>query len=57
MHKIVLAFSLGINFINSEVPWKTALLLSAIFCLASPIGGEIGATQGASDGESVTVSQ
>ena len=54
-HKIVLAFSLGINFINSEVPWKTALLLSTIFCLASPIGGGIGATLAASDGESVSM--
>ena len=55
IHKTVLAFSLGINFINSEVPWKTALLLSTIFCVASPIGGGIGATLAASDGESVTV--
>ena len=55
IHKTVLAFSLGINFINSEVPWKTALLLSTIYCLASPIGGGIGTSLVASDGESVTV--
>ena len=55
IHKVVIAFSLGINFINSQVPWKTTVLLSAIFCLASPVGGGIGASLAASGGESVAV--
>ena len=55
IHKTVLAFSLGINFITAEVPWKTGLLLAVIFCLASPVGGGIGALLVASNSESVTV--
>ena len=55
IHKTVLAFSLGINFITAQVPWKTGLVLAVIFCLASPVGGGIGAILVASDGESVTV--
>ena len=55
IHKTVLAFSLGINFITAQVPWKTGLLLATIFCLASPVGGGIGVTLAVRDGESVTV--
>ena len=55
IHKTVLAFSLGINFITAQVPWKTGLVLAVIFCLASPVGGGIGASLVASNSESVTV--
>ena len=55
IHKTVLAFSLGINFITAQVPWKTGLLLAVIFCLASPVGGGIGASLVAGDSESVAV--
>ena len=56
IHKTVLAFSLGINFITAQVPWKTGLVLAVIFCLASPVGGGIGAILVARNSESVTVS-
>ena len=55
IHKTVLAFSLGINFITAQVPWKTGLLLAIIFCLASPVGGGIGASLVAGGGESVAI--
>ena len=55
IHKTVLAFSLGINFITAQVPWKTGLLLAVIFCLASPVGGGIGASLVTGDSESVAV--
>ena len=55
VHKSVLAFSLGINFVTTQVRWKTSLLLAVIFCLASPVGGAVGTILAASDGESVTI--
>ena len=53
IHKAILAFSLGINFITAQVPLKISLVLAVIFCLASPMGGAIGTSLVASDGESV----
>ena len=50
-----MAFSLGINFITVQVPWKTGLLLAIIFCLASPVGGGIGTGLVASDSESAVI--
>ena len=55
IHKTILAFSLGINFITVKVPWKTGLLLTVIFCLVSPLGGGIGTVLAADDSESVEV--
>ena len=55
IHKTILAFSLGINFVTVQVPLKTSLLLTIIFCLASPIGGGIGTSLVAGDSESVQV--
>lgn len=55
IHKTILAFSLGINFVTIQVPLKTSLLLTIIFCLASPIGGGIGTSLVAGDSESVQV--
>lgn len=55
IHKAILAFSLGINFVTIQVPLKTSLLLTIIFCLASPIGGGIGTSLVADDSESVQV--
>ena len=52
---MVLAFSLGINFITVQVPWKTGLLLTIIFCVASPVGGGIGTALVASDSETAGV--
>ena len=54
-HKLVLAFSLGINFVTVQVPWKTSLLLTIIFCVASPIGGGIGTGLVASGSETAAV--
>ena len=51
----MLAFSLGINFLTAQVRWKTSLLLTLIFCLASPVGGAIGTVLASSNGESVTI--
>lgn len=55
IHKAILAFSLGINFVTIQVPLKTSLLLTIIFCVASPIGGGIGTSLVAGDSESVQV--
>lgn len=55
IHKTILAFSLGINFVTIQVPLKISLLLTIIFCLASPIGGGIGTSLVAGDSESVQV--
>ena len=55
IHKAILAFSLGINFITVQVSLKISLLLTIIFCVASPIGGAIGTSLIASDSESVAV--
>ena len=55
IHKTILAFSLGINFITVKVPWKTGLLLAIIFCLASPLGGGIGTVLAADDSDSVAI--
>ena len=55
IHKAILAFSLGINFITAQVPLKISLLLTVIFCLASPTGGAIGTTLAASDSDSVGI--
>ena len=54
-HKMVLAFSLGVNFITVQVPWKTGLLLTIIFCVASPVGGGIGTALVASGSETAGV--
>ena len=53
IHKVILAFSLGINFITAQVPLKISLLLTLTFCLASPTGGAIGTILSANDGDSV----
>jgi len=55
IHKAILAFSLGINFITTKVPLKISLLLTIIFCLASPIGGGIGAALASGGGDSVAI--
>ena len=55
IHKVILAFSLGINFVTAQVPLKISLLLTLTFCLASPIGGAIGTVLSANDSESVAL--
>ena len=55
IHKIILAFSLGINFVTVQVALKSILLLTAVFALASPIGGGVGIALAVSNGKSVTV--
>jgi len=55
VHKTILAFSLGINFITVKVPYKTSLLLTIIFCVASPIGGAVGTVLALCNSQSVTI--
>ena len=55
VHKTILAFSLGINFITVQVPYKTSLLLTIIFCVASPIGGAVGTVLALCNSQSVTI--
>ena len=55
IHKAILAFSLGINFITTQVSLKTSLVLTIILCLTSPIGGAIGTILVASNTGSVTL--
>jgi len=51
----LLALSMGINFVTIQVVLKSSLLLTAVFALASPIGGAIGIALDVSDSDSVTV--
>ena len=55
IHKAILAFSLGINFITTQVSLKTSLMLTIILCLTSPIGGAIGTILVTSNSGSVTL--
>lgn len=55
IHKTILAFSLGVNFITTQVPLKTSLLLTFIFCMASPVGGAIGTVLEVSNSDSVAI--
>ena len=55
IHKTILAFSMGINLVTVQMAPKSSLLLTAIFALASPIGGGAGIALVAGSGESVTV--
>lgn len=55
IHKAILAFSLGINFVTLEVPLKISLLLTIVFCMASPVGGGIGTGLVAGHSESVAL--
>ena len=55
IHKTILAFSMGINFVTIQVALKSSLLLTVVFALASPIGGGVGIALAESDDESVAV--
>ena len=55
IHKTILAFSMGLNFVTIEVPLKSSVILTMIFALASLIGGGIGIALDVSDSESVTI--
>ena len=55
IHKSVLAFSLGINFVTTKIRWKISLLLTITFCVASPVGGAVGTVLASDDGQSVTI--
>jgi len=55
IHKTILSFSMGINFVTVKVAIKNSLPLTAIFALASPIGGSIGIVLAVSNSDSVIV--
>jgi len=55
IHKTILAFSLGIHFVTVQVTLKNSLLLTAIFALASPIGGSVGIALAVSNSDNVIV--
>ncbi|XP_065902856.1 zinc transporter ZIP1-like isoform X2 [Dysidea avara] len=55
IHKTILAFSMGLNFVTVKVALKSSIILTSIFALASPIGGAVGIALAVSDSQSVTV--
>jgi len=46
---------MGINFVTAKVALKSSLLLTAVFAMASPIGGSVGIALAVSNSDSVTV--
>ena len=55
IHKTIIAFSMGINFVTVNVALKSNIVLTVIFSLASPIGGAVGIALAVSNSHSPTI--